>query len=549
MSDTPDPSRRVPAELLSLCGKLRDQAITDAEAQRLSALLKASSEARRFFRAFMALASALENRGVYEEALDTERDEDQGIAVLFDLLLAERQAVVRLRVEASNEDQPGPCESGESSLSRGEVAGALRYLLVKWVRSAPARWAAAAAVVALVLTLSVVFMGGNRGELAQRRGPVDPSPAPLPTPAVAALTAEFGAVWERRPGQDLYAGQRFTLNAGMAEVTTASGAVLLLEAPATIELLRNDNAIRLHAGKLVGVCETQRSEGFVVHTPHMNIKDLGTRFGVDATAQATTRVHVFEGRVEAATPRHAGNSVHRQQLSSGMALAAGAGTGFKPVTFDPNRFVIDARLEAYRPDFAGTRVSWLGQLVGGLEQDQREADTLQVFIERRGTTLEQPVPVDFNADQPWDPQAPLGQHAVQAGVRVDVYLLHFDLVEGFEDPQQLVLDFGRPILGVIVSQDTLDATDAVLGAPGVGYPSFPRLPGLYGGGHRGLNYIPAEAEGDLVQPEYTNDLATISPSGTRLQLRLWGGHGEPWSKMDQVRVLVRSGRDDTDGPP
>ncbi len=119
---------------------------------------------------------------------------------------------------------------------------------------------------------------------------------------VATLTFERDAVWDRRPGQDLYAGQRFTLNQGFAEVKTVSGAVVIIQAPATIGFLNNDNAIRLHAGKLVATCETDASKGFIVRTQHMDITDLGTRFGVDASDHHTTLVSVFEGEIEVAVP-------------------------------------------------------------------------------------------------------------------------------------------------------------------------------------------------------------------------------------------------------
>ena len=118
---------------------------------------------------------------------------------------------------------------------------------------------------------------------------------------VATLTGESDAVWEKRPGQDLYSGQRFTLTHGMAEITTHRGAVAILEAPSTIEFIDHENAIRLHAGKLVGICETLSSKGFVVRTAHMDITDLGTEFGVEVAGKDVTTT-VFTGEVELTVP-------------------------------------------------------------------------------------------------------------------------------------------------------------------------------------------------------------------------------------------------------
>jgi ferric-dicitrate binding protein FerR (iron transport regulator) len=126
---------------------------------------------------------------------------------------------------------------------------------------------------------------------------------------VARLTASDNAVWAKQTaegasapgsqltiGTPLHPGTRLTLTAGFAEITTNDGAIAILEAPATIELLDNDNALKLHSGKLVGICETDASKGFIVRTPHMDITDLGTRFGVTVHSDRIETT-VFAGEV------------------------------------------------------------------------------------------------------------------------------------------------------------------------------------------------------------------------------------------------------------
>ena len=46
----------------------------------------------------------------------------------------------------------------------------------------------------------------------------------------------------------LFASLRSWLREQTEAITTERGAVVILEAPATIELLDNDNALRLHTG-------------------------------------------------------------------------------------------------------------------------------------------------------------------------------------------------------------------------------------------------------------------------------------------------------------
>ena len=152
---------------------------------------------------------------------------------------------------------------------------------------------------------------------------------PDTTNPIATLTATHNATWAEgasapgslTPGSKLHPNTRLTLTAGFAEITTDEGAVVILEAPATIELLNDDNALRLHAGKLVGICETESSKGFLVRTPHLDITDLGTQFGVDASTPGITEVHVINGEVEVTMTAHTGSGqVITQRLTQNQAV-------------------------------------------------------------------------------------------------------------------------------------------------------------------------------------------------------------------------------------
>ncbi|MEM9346949.1 MAG: LamG-like jellyroll fold domain-containing protein [Planctomycetota bacterium] len=153
------------------------------------------------------------------------------------------------------------------------------------------------------------------------------------TKQVATLTAEHDAMWQLKSGESLSrgdalaAGQRLTLTQGYAEITTRRGAVAILEAPASVELLGN-NSLRLEAGKLVGICETPSSKGFVVRTPQMDMVDLGTEFGVTVRRDRVETV-VFDGEVEVYPIKPQGTSANAVpvRLSRGKYAAAGpAGT-------------------------------------------------------------------------------------------------------------------------------------------------------------------------------------------------------------------------------
>jgi len=158
------------------------------------------------------------------------------------------------------------------------------YLARAGLRTRAGKWAAAAAAMILVSTL-VVFIGGP-SKTAQ-------------TPNLVGTQSEPNRA-APATGDQLHANQRLTLTAGFAEITTNDGAVAILEAPATLELLDHDNAIELLSGKLVGICETESSKGFLVRTDHADITDLGTEFAVQAKPDGVDTT-VFVGKVVLST--------------------------------------------------------------------------------------------------------------------------------------------------------------------------------------------------------------------------------------------------------
>ena len=329
------------AELHKLCGKLREGEITDAEAKRLNDLLLESKAARRFYRAFMALTSALETRVAPQDVVDPAHDSDTNIDVLFERLQeAEDNAEPDFSLLHTPVLQPSSPKADPGSLSSHDLAAVTGYALRLALTSKPAKRIYAYAGVAAVVLLAVTLINPWGGGEEHTPDPVadDTSEQPAGVLRVATLTAEHDAVWASdapSTGDTLAPGQRLTLTAGFAEITTEEGAIAILEAPVTIELIGSPNTIRLHAGKLVGICETETSKGFLVRTPHTDVIDLGTRFGVhveDAFSQPT-HVQVFQGSV-----RLESLASEMATLFAGQAKAAGA-EGLIDAEFDETRYV------------------------------------------------------------------------------------------------------------------------------------------------------------------------------------------------------------------
>ncbi|MEM6260742.1 MAG: FecR domain-containing protein [Planctomycetota bacterium] len=291
--------------------------------------------------------------------------------------------------------------------------------------------------------------------------PALPAPPAPPAPmVVATLSAEHDATWDRQPGQYLHAGERFTLTQGFVEITTNRGAIALLQAPASIELLGNENALHLHTGKLVGICETESSKGFLVHTRHLEITDRGTRFGVDASIPGVTRVQVFEGEV-AAVSTNADAGVSPTRLTGGSSSQVKSGSGLvEPITYNDELFVsllgrVAEMVDGYSLSGSIERVSRLPE--SGFGIDQAESDRAQLYRVSHGVTTDEAVQLHLGKPGMFvsPPTDAFGESRsmLPAGARFDLYLVHFDPPGNKETLiKQSRIDFeitfDRPIYGV-----------------------------------------------------------------------------------------------------
>lgn len=224
-----------------------------------------------------------------------------------------------------NRDRCKPSKKRESGqLSTSDLLSAGQYLLSHSLTPKVIAGLATAAALLLSVILLIVLSGGESNEPPLTQTPT-PKRAFSAQSVVATLTASHNAQWAERAiarGSELRSGQILTLTAGFAEITTQRGGVVVLEAPAQVELVDN-NALRLHAGKLVGICETESSKGFLVRTPHMDVTDLGTRFGVDSRAPGMTDVFVYEGEIEVARSTSSdAEAIIPYRITTGQAMRA-----------------------------------------------------------------------------------------------------------------------------------------------------------------------------------------------------------------------------------
>ncbi len=89
---------------------------------------------------------------------------------------------------------------------------------------------------------------------------------------------------------------RYRMTHGAISVSFRSGASLDIDGPAEFEI-KNDMLIELDLGN-IRVHVSESAKGFLVVVPGMEVRDLGTEFGVSVEANKSSQVHVFLGSVE-----------------------------------------------------------------------------------------------------------------------------------------------------------------------------------------------------------------------------------------------------------
>ncbi|MEM1225488.1 MAG: iron dicitrate transport regulator FecR [Planctomycetota bacterium] len=118
--------------------------------------------------------------------------------------------------------------------------------------------------------------------------------------AVATIQSSENAAWESplptMPGAELTPGE-LQLKTGLATIRFRSGAELLLEAPASLELIDPMRG-RLNSGAAM-LQVPDSAKGFVLETPNGFAIDYGTRFAVRVDdAPGLTDIELLEGEIE-----------------------------------------------------------------------------------------------------------------------------------------------------------------------------------------------------------------------------------------------------------
>jgi hypothetical protein len=273
--------------------------------------------------------------GPLMEALRDGTIEDAQVARLDQILSEEPGALDYFA------DRAWLCAELESKLGRGPAL----------TMPAPVRrsaWRLVVGLAAAAVVLVAVLYSAVR--------PPTPEPAGASYEGCAVLTRALDTRWEGvapAVGSALPKG-RLVFDSGIVQVEFFSGARVILEGPADLELVSTNEALCRH-GKLRAVVPPQ-AQGFTIRTAGMRLVDSG-----DA------EVHVFQGRVEL----HSQSA--REDLPVGHALRIDRAGAVQPIASDPEAFVTLSDLNLRSAEAARTRLARWGGASSQLRLDPRVA--------------------------------------------------------------------------------------------------------------------------------------------------------------------------------
>lgn len=194
-------------------------------------------------------------------------------------------------------------------------------------------WAIAASV---IFALGIGFGSGIKSNLTELTGG---GTEELVDDGIAVMIQSVDAVWSddqnHLEGSILSPGV-LKLEGGLVQIEFYSGARLILDGPAELELVSGNQAI-CNSGRLRAFVPPH-ARGFTVLSPKFELVDLGTEFGVEVGKDGGAQVQVFDGEVEVYPPNGKRSQDELQRLLGGGGLLWGASGGVEKIEPSPGNF-------------------------------------------------------------------------------------------------------------------------------------------------------------------------------------------------------------------
>lgn len=443
----------IPDEFIELLEALTEERIDEAGRARLVSMARGNARLRAALREHFAVSRAL-------AAL--ERD-DAGFA--------ERTAAHAIKM------------AGESEFS---FAGKITRRII---RHRLAKGLAAAAVLALAAL-----------PLAWR--------TLRPAEEVATLVRmdEAGIVHSRTT---VKAGQKFDETQGLVRLDFLNGAVVAVEAPARLSVV-SGMEIALESGRLNAWCP-ETAHGFKVRTRSAALTDLGTSFGVSASADGRSEFVVLDGLVEVE------RSGEKVRLEQGKALTSTPKESLQSVAFDPSGFKNTWPLASGILSTTGSVIPVSPDVPEKVALSE-DSEHVLVIPERRGVPFTRPLEAEITGPGSLPGTFDGSVKTVQpgSGRRLRSILLRYDPVGTSPEDYFIRLEgevtFDRPVLAISCHRDSLAKSDGLFSTAS------------WKATHRGI---------ELKQIDNDPDSVTLSADRRTVKIIFYAG-----ASTDEVRVFL-----------
>jgi hypothetical protein len=168
---------------------------------------------------------------------------------------------------------------------------------------------------------------------------------------IGQITQILNVVWtnpedERKIGVISPGSLQF--ESGLIELEFFSGAKLILDGPADVELVSAEQMI-CRKGRLRGYAPPH-ARGFTILSPSVELVDLGTEFGMEISSEGEARVHVFDGEVELYRPDGKREAVGKKRLIAGDAVEVDSAGASRNIGNDSSVFPSFDRVQSEAGD-------------------------------------------------------------------------------------------------------------------------------------------------------------------------------------------------------
>ncbi len=307
---------------------------------------------------------------------------------------------------------------------------------------------------------------------------------PSPPEAAVAVALHLGRAHQPKPESEMIEpGRRIDLDEGVMRLNFANGAVVAIEAPAAFTVPSGEEII-LSNGNLNAWCP-ESAHGFRVKTGTATLTDLGTSFGVSASADGSADFIVLDGEVEVESRGD------KRNLLKGSALHASRTSELEDRDFETSAFTRTWPVASGIESTTGEVIPAPPNTPEALAAHEDDEHVL-VIPERRTFKLPPKLPADirepgtYGGDPPTTNLHGPNGLVTKGDKTARSFLLRYNPVGTLEFMEfrhfEGSVTFDRPILAIITSTGKLRMTDQIATSTPLPEPEInPGMRGVEGG--------------------------------------------------------------------